>query len=145
MNTKFYTNDNQIPIFEIEYKDGEKFYLMPFRRVNFQVSMNADGFGSAGNSSNAYFDDVRNCLEIGMNHADNYWVKDFPVETMRKTILASAREAVFDHFNCSYGSKHIEEIGYIVKEVYSCNRQSAWNKFIMECYKHFGVNTEWDD
>jgi hypothetical protein len=147
MNTKveFYMNENGTPIFEIGYQDGERYFLMPFRGVNFQVSMNSDGFGSAGNSSNMYFSDVRNCMGIGMNHCDGYWTEDFAIETMRKIIVASAREAIFDHFHCSYGSKHKDSMPEVVSEVYGFDRNSSWNKFIVACYEHFGVKTKWDE
>ena len=144
-NFEFYLNTNSTPVFEIGYENGERYFLMPFRKAKFQVSMSAEGLGSAGGSSNMYFDDARRCMSIGMNHCDKYWVEGFDTETIRKVIIASAREAIFDHFHTSYGNKHIEEIKDIVSEVYRCNRETAWNRFIVACFEHFGVKTEWDD
>ena len=139
----FYKNSNGTPIFEINYGD-EVYYLMPFRKVKFQVCMSDDGVGAAGDSENGYFADVKNSMSIGVAHSD-YWVKDFPVETVRKMIVSFARDAMFDHMHCSYGSKHIDCAKEIINELYGFDRNSSWHKFITECYKHFGVNTEWDD
>ena len=141
----FYMSESQTPIFEIGYENGETYYLMPFRGVKFQVSMSVDEVGCAGESSNMYFTDIKNCLGIGMNHADGYWVEGFDVETLRKIIVASAREAVFNHMHCSYGSKHVDEAKNIISEVYGCNRNSDWNRFIVACYEKFDVKTKWDD